>query len=262
MSASPLSSIAGDPKRTIPIGFQLFTVRGEFEADVPATLKALRQLGYQGVEFWGYAGTPNVYQRYSAPDLRTMLDDLGLKCCGMHLDLKALSPESFPRTVANNQILGSQYLNLAAAQQKMESEAGIAELAALLNRCAAQCPPDMRMGYHAHGFDFVRIKDAWAWQLLFRQADPKVNMQMDVGNCLGGKGDPIALLKEFPARTWTIHIKEFEDKTFDSPYYQEVFRLCETTCNTQWYIVEMGGPEGKGFDIPREALQKLRRLGK
>jgi hypothetical protein len=41
-----------------------------------------------------------------------------------------------------------------------------------------------------------------------------------------------------------------------------VFHLCETSGGTKWYIVEMGGAEGTGFEVPRSALAKLRRLGK
>jgi hypothetical protein len=70
------------------------------------------------------------------------------------------------------------------------------------------------------------------------------------------------MLKKFPGRTRTIHIKEHEDKTFDSEFYKEVFHLCETTSGTKWYIVEMGGAGGNGFDVPREVLEKLKRLGK
>jgi len=33
-------------------------------------------------------------------------------------------------------------------------------------------------------------------------------------------------------------------------------------CFDKWCIVEMGGPEGNGFDVPRQALAKLRKLGK
>ena len=87
-------------------------------------------------------------------------------------------------------------------------------------------------------------------------------MQMDVGNTLTGNGDPIAMLNEFPGRTQTIHLREHQEKTFDSPFYAEVFRLCQTACGTKWYIVEMGGNEGLGFDIPGDALAKLHRLGK
>jgi len=99
-------------------------------------------------------------------------------------------------------------------------------------------------------------------ELLFKRLPTGINMQMDVGNCLAGKGDPIAMLKEFPGRTRSIHIKEHEDKTFESEFYKEVFHLCETSCGTKWYIVEMGSPQGNGFDVARKALGKLHRLGK
>jgi|SRR6185369_3635567 sugar phosphate isomerase/epimerase len=258
-----IASQAADPKKTIPIGFQLYTVRGEFARNVPETLKRIGKIGYQAVEFWGYAGSPKVYQDYSAGDLRKLLDDAGLKCCGMHLDLSALSKENLQRTIEQNQALGSRFLNVAAAKDKMNSEAGIAELASFLNHTAVQCrPQQMMVGYHAHPFDFEKIKGRFAWDLLFSQVEPEVNMQMDVGNCLSGNGDPIAMLKKFPGRTRTIHIKEHDDKTFDSDYYREVFQLCESTSGTQWYIVEMGGLLGNGFDVPRQALEKLRKVGK
>jgi sugar phosphate isomerase/epimerase len=259
----PTIARAAAATEKLPIGFQLFTVRGEFVRNVPGTLKALADIGYKGVEFWGYGGTPEVYQKYKAADLRKMLDDCGLKCCGMHLELKAISKESLQRTLENNQILGSDYLNVAMAQEKMGSEKTIGELAETLNEAAIECRRHKkRVGYHAHGFDFGLVNGRFAWDLLFSRTLPEVNMQMDVGNCLSGNGDPIAMLKKFPGRTRTIHIKEHETKTFDSDYYKEVFQLCETTCGTQWYIVEMGSAEGNGFEVPKEALAKLRKVGK
>ena len=263
MTLSRMISTAASQEKKIPIGFQLYTVRGEFSRNAPATLKTLGKLGYQGAEFWGYGGTPNVYQQHPAAELRKLLDEHGLKCCGMHLELKALAKENLNRTLENNHILGSEFLNVAAAKEKMGSETSIGELADFLNHAAAECQSHkMFVGYHAHPFDFVKINDRFAWDLLFSRTKPEVNMQMDVGNCLSGDGDPIAMLKKFPGRTRTIHIKEHQDKTFDSDFYKEVFRLCETTSATKWYIVEMGGPEGNGFEVPREALAKLHRLGK
>ena len=75
-------------------------------------------------------------------------------------------------------------------------------------------------------------------------------------------GGKLAHVSSTPGRTRTIHIKEHGDKTFESAFYKEVFQLCETTSGTKWYIVEMGGAEGNGFDVPRAALEKLHRLGK
>jgi sugar phosphate isomerase/epimerase len=263
MTLSRNLSQGADKASPIPIGFQLYAVRGEFARNVPQTLKTLGEIGYKGVEFWGYGGTPEVYQKYSAQQLRKLLDESGLKCCGMHLELKALAPDTLERTIQNNLQLGSSYLNVAAAQEKMGSEKTIVELADTLNDAAVKCAPhQLTVGYHAHPFDFARVDGKFAWEILFSHTKPNVNMQMDVGNCLSGKGDPVAMLKEFPGRTRSIHVKEHEQKTFDSDFYKEVFKLCETTCGTKWYIVEMGGPEGNGFEVPREALAKLHRLGK
>jgi sugar phosphate isomerase/epimerase len=263
MSLSPKLAFAENSAHAISIGFQLYTVRGEFSRDVPGTLNKIGQLGYKGVEFWGYGGTPNVYQHYSATDLRKLLDQSGLTCCGIHMELKALAKENLERTINNGRELGLEYLNVAAAQDGMRAEKTIGDLAAQLNEAAVQCAPHkMTVGYHAHPFDFAKLNGQVAWQIPFRQTSPEVNMQMDVGNCLAGNGDPIAMLKEFPGRTRTIHIKEHEAKTFESDFYKEIFYLCETTSRTKWYIVEMGSPEGDGFDIPREALTKLHRLGK
>jgi sugar phosphate isomerase/epimerase len=260
--ASPLMGKEKEAHK-IPIGFQLYTVRAEFSRDVPGTLKKLAQIGYQGVEFWDYAGTKEVYRNYDAAALRKILDENGLKCCGMHLQLKALGKESMAQTIEANRILGSQYLNVAGAKEKMSSEQGINELADLLNERSKECKPhDMVVGYHAHPFDFEKFNGRLGWQVLFGKLSPEVNMQMDCGNTLSGKADPIALLKEFPGRTRTIHLKEKEEKTFDSPFYKEVFRLCENECGTKWYIVEMGGLLGNGFDVPREALEKLHAVGK
>ncbi len=251
------------PMKPIPIGFQLYTVRGELSRDVPGTIKKIGQLGYKGVEFWGYGGTPDVYQNYSAAQLRKLLDDAGLACCGMHLELKALAKDNLNRTIENNRVLGNRFLNVAAAKEKMGSEDSIHQLADFLNETAAECKSHkMMVGYHAHPFDFEKINGKFAWELLFARTKPEVNMQMDVGNCLAGNGDPIAMLKEFPGRTHTIHIKEYQDKTFESDFYKEIFRLCETTSRAEWYIVEMGGAQGNGFDVPHQAIEKLHRLGK
>jgi sugar phosphate isomerase/epimerase len=263
MAAGPDFAFADEQPKKVTIGFQLYTVRGELAKNVPETIKTISQIGYRGVEFWDYAGTPNVYKDYSAGDLRKILDDNDLKCCGMHVRLEGLAADKLKRTIEVNQTLGNIYVNLVMAPDLMKDEEGIGKLATLLNNVSTECrAQNMVAGYHCHAFDFAKINGHYAWELLFRQLKTDINMQLDVGNCLSGGGDPIAMFKEFPGHSWSVHIKEYEDKTFDSDFYKEVFHLCETTCNTKWYIVEMGGDDGMGFDVPRQALAKLHNLGK
>jgi sugar phosphate isomerase/epimerase len=55
------------------IAVQLYSVRDDCAKDLAATLKAVAEMGYQGVEFAGYHGC-------SAQELRAMLDDLAVIC--------------------------------------------------------------------------------------------------------------------------------------------------------------------------------------
>jgi sugar phosphate isomerase/epimerase len=69
-------------------------------------------------------------------------------------------------------------------------------------------------------------------------------MQLDTGNCMQGGGDPVAILKKYPGRSLTIHLKEYS-KTNPKALigqgdvkWKEVFEVCETTGGTQYYILE------------------------
>ncbi|MAJ73935.1 hypothetical protein CMK13_13080 [Candidatus Poribacteria bacterium] len=44
--------------------------------------------------------------------------------------------------------------------------------------------------------------------------------------------------------------------------WEKIFHLCENNQNTEWYVVEQGGPDGLGFEIPRQCLDALREMGK
>ena len=254
----------------IPIGLQLFSVRGECAKSLPATLKEVAAMGYQGAEPWDYDGASLQWQGHSASDIRQMYDENGLRCCGLHLTTDALMGDNLARTIEFNQILGNRFLIVAMDKQRMASTQGMEELAGILNDAAGKLQAvGMFAGYHAHGFDFVTLGNGEiAWNALFSRTRPEVIMQIDIGNSVSGGGDPIAALRLFPNRARSVHLKDYGG---DSPYaalgegkadWPEIFRLCETTQNTEWYVVEEGGADGIGFDIPRRSLEALRRMGK
>jgi sugar phosphate isomerase/epimerase len=252
----------------IPIGLQLFSVRGECSRDLPATLKAVRDIGYQAVEPWGYDGSDLAWMGRPARTLRKMLDDSGLACCGMHVQTEALQGDSLDRTVELNRELGNRFLIIAGDKARMSTEPGVAELAAILNEAAARLQATgMFAGYHAHPFDFVRHGDLTAWDILFGRMGPDVVMQVDVGNCAAGGADPVAILRKYPGRARSVHLKEYGGPPGSvigsgKAQWGEIFRLCETTQQTEWYVVEEGGREGLGFDVCRRSLESLRRMGK
>jgi sugar phosphate isomerase/epimerase len=91
-------------------------------------------------------------------------------------------------------------------------------------------------------------------------------MQLDTGNCIGGGGDPIAVLKKYPGQNVTIHLKEHGgDKKAvigdGTVKWDEVFKLCETIGGTEWYVVEHERG-GDSLGNVKRCLENLRKMGK
>jgi sugar phosphate isomerase/epimerase len=252
----------------IPIALQLYSVRGECQKDLPATLKAVAGLGYEGVEPWGYGGESLEWMGFRGPEIRQILEDHGLTCCGIHLSTGALLGDNLARTIELNRELGNRFLIIAADSQRMAAVDTIMELAGILNDVAEKLKPEgLFTGYHAHGFDFKQVEGQTAWDRLFSHTRPEVIMQMDIGNCASGGGDPIAILRKFPGRARSVHLKDYGGPPGavigeGEADWDEIFRLCETSHGTEWYVVEEGGPEGLGFDVSRRSLEALRKMGK
>ena len=253
---------------SIPIGLQLFSVRGECQKDLPAALKSVADLGYVAAEPWGYRGDVLEWLGHSARDIRAMYDDNGLTCCGIHLATDALMGDNLARTVEFNQILGNSFLVIASDKPRMSSVETIKELAGILNSAAEDVASEgMFTGYHAHGFDFESVEGEIAWVRLFSQLGENVIMQMDVGNCANGGGDPIGMLRQFPKRTKSLHLKD-HDGPVDSVIgegaadWETIFGLIDEQAVTEWFVIEEGSRDGLGFEISGRSLQALKAMGK
>jgi len=259
-----LQPAAAKPARKkIPIALQLYSVRGDCGKDLPGVLEAVAKMGYDGVEFAGYYG-------HDPKKIRKMLDQNGLKCCGTHTGLGALLGDKLQGTVELHKTLGAKFINVPGmGRDRLGSPEVIVKTAKLFNELAEKVKPaGLRVGYHAHGGDFRKFDGKTAWDIFFSNTRPDVNMQLDIGNCIGGGGDPYAILKEFPGRAATVHLKEHGGKRGAAVgdgdvKWKEVFELCEKPGGTEWYIVEQ---EAYGDTTPLESvkqcIENLRKMGK
>ncbi len=262
----PTTLLAAGEKTKLPIGLQLYSVRKQCEKDLPGVLKAVAAMGYDGVEFAGY------YDR-TADELKTMLDANGLKCCGTHLrtainTLTGGNYDEFDKEVEFNQVMGNPYLLFPWMPEDMRNTVeACKKTGELLDKLAEHLKKvGAYVGYHAHGGDFVKVGDVTQWELLFANSSDRVIMQMDIGNCIGGGGDPYAALEKFPGRSLTVHLKEHsaDDKApvgEGDVDWKKVFQLCESVGGTKWYIVEheSGDDPLASVDV---CLKNLRRMGK
>src|SRR5829696_9988967 len=84
-----------------PIAIQLYTVREVARDDFPGTLRRLAEGGARAVEFAGYGGMP-------VPELRALLDELGMRVAGSHVPLTAWEGQG-DATLADIIALGGEY---------------------------------------------------------------------------------------------------------------------------------------------------------
>jgi len=247
----------------VPIGLQLYSVRDDCARDLAGTLAAAAKMGYAGVEFAGYHGR-------SAKELRAMLDDLGLECCGTHTGINTVVGEELARTVEFNRTLGNRFLIVPGLPEEYRSsKAAWEKTAKVFSEIAGQLEPEgMKTGYHNHHIEFAEMEGELPWDVFFRNASPKVVMQMDTGNCLHGGGDPVVFLKRYPGRALTVHLKEYASG-YDRAVigegdvkWEEVFELCETVGGTEWYIVEQETYADPPLVCVEKCLQNLRKMGK
>ena len=247
----------------IPIALQLYSVRANCQQDLPGTLEAVAQMGYEGVEFAGYYGR-------SAHELKAMLDDLGLRVAGTHIGLDTLLGESLCATVEFNCALGNRFLIVPGlGAERTSSRAAWLETANLFNGIAERLAPEgMYTGYHNHFTEFAPLEGELPWDTFFGNTRQQVVMQLDTGNARHGGGNPIPYVERYPGRTLTVHLKEWS-QSYDraligegDTQWDDLFRLCETVGNTQWYIVEQENYALPPLDCVSRCLQTLRAWGK
>lgn len=245
-------------RKKIPVGLQLYSIREKCQADLSGMLAAVSKIGYKGVEFAGYYG-------HSAKDIRKMLDDNGLVACGTHTPYESVLGDKLKETVEFNHTIGNRFLIVPWMTGKTQQE--WLDKAKLFNDLADKVKPEgMWVGYHAHAHDFQKIDGISAWDLFFGNTKSAVVMQLDTSNCCEGGADPVAVLKQYPGRARTIHIKANgggpeavigEDKV----NWKEVFAFCEKKGKTEWYIVEHESSKDP-LDAVKRSYEALKKMGK
>lgn len=226
----------------IPIGTQMWVVRQEAAEDLAGTLKALADLGYQGVEF------ADDYFGHEIKDIRMMLDDNGLEVMGNHIFLQSMQGEELSKTLEVNEALGAKNLIVRWLRpEQYANKDALLTLAEEMNAVAAQLRPHgMRVGYHNHAEIFAVHDGEMAWNILADNTDDDVIMQLDTGNAMHAPEPPdvVELMRRNAGRTITAHIKPFSAETpaayigQDDIDWKSFIQLAETVGGTECYIIE------------------------
>ena len=243
------------------ISLQLYTVREETASDMPATLRRISEIGYPAVEFAGYGDL-------SPQDLKTIIDDLGIRASGAHVpfDSWETDPES---VITDMHTLDCTHAILPMAPPEYcRDEAVVAGLAESLNRWGELCRQEsVTFSYHNHDFEFAPLGETTMWDVLIKETDPSlVHFELDLYWVRYGGADPEPLLSDLGDRIPLVHLKDMasDDTRSDLPVGEGIMpwtSLLEAAdaARVQWYVAEQDNPRDALDDV-RTSLQSMRNL--
>jgi len=241
----------------LPLATQIFPVADMMVKDLKYTLKTIKDAGYDGVEFFGGL-------RFTAQDVRFALDEAGLQIAGWHTPWQYLCADNIHSTITYNKVLGNQFLivpwmpdeTLFTRESCLRFSAELTWVSDVLSMYG------MVTGYHNHGTEFRPTNDTGElpWDIIAQNTPSTVILQNDIGNGMFGSGDMIKMLKKYPGRGVTVHMKPFSSKSddtfFDDPNcdidWDEYFKICRNEAGVRWYIVEYLNP--KRYKDPFDGL--------
>ena len=252
----------------VPVGLELYSVRGELAKDLLGTVAAVGRMGYEVVEFYSpyMDWTPD-----RAREVRKVLDDAGLKCHSTHNNASVLAPAVLKQAIELNQIIGSRYIIVASAPRM----AGLDEwkkFAGELTTASAQLKPlGMATGFHNHLVEWKAIDGTRPMDVLAANTPEDVVLQFDVGTCLESGEDPFAWVARNPGRIKSVHCKDWTPErgyntAFGEGYAQwnRLLDALEKTGGVEYYLIEQETGATNGGELPMvqrclDNWKKLRR---
>jgi sugar phosphate isomerase/epimerase len=205
--AAFIISISFQESKGQAIGMQMGSMRAMYKDGMPAVLAKLKELGVTELE--GGAG------RGDREQFKKLLKEYGmtLVATGVSFD-KLEHPDSLRKVIANAKDLGAPYVvcywiphdgdNFTFADMKKGVE---------VFNSAGKVLAENGIGlwYHAHGYEFRPYEGGKGtmFEYMMDNTNPAyVNFQMDVFWMKNPGQDPVALLKKYPARWKSLHLKD------------------------------------------------------
>ncbi|MDQ6676321.1 MAG: sugar phosphate isomerase/epimerase [Acidobacteriota bacterium] len=248
----------------IPVGLEMYSVRDEFTRDPTETIRAVADMGYQGVEFYApYFDWTLEHAR----TVRSLLDSLKIRCFSTHNGPKSFSPEGLIHAAELNQALGSRYVVLASAGN-IKTLDGWKPVAAMLTQASAALKQySLSTGYHNHKLEFLPVEGKRPIEYLAENTPKDVMLQLDVGTCIEAGSDPVAWIRQNPGRIKSLHVKEWSKADGyqallgegEAPW-PKILQAAENTGGVEYYLIEQEGSRYPPLETAKKCLVTFQAL--
>lgn len=205
-------------KKKFITGVQLYSVREDMRKDPLGTLKGVAEMGYKNVEHANYVNRK--FYGYTAAEFKKLLDDLGMKMPSGHTVMgaghwdasKKDFTDSWKYTIEDAAIVGQELVISPSLESGLrKSKDDLLRFMEVFNKCGELCKKSgMRFGYHNHDFEFTQMMgEETMYEVMLNNTDPSmVTQQFDMGNLYGTGADALAIVKKYPGRFVSMHVKD------------------------------------------------------
>jgi sugar phosphate isomerase/epimerase len=251
---------------TIPVGLEMYSVRDALAKDLMGTVRAVAEMGYQGLEFYAPYFDWTAAQ---AKDMRKLLDDLKIRCFSTHNDSAFFVADKLRHGRDINLILGSKYMVMASSHEQPGPD-GWRKVADTLNAAVDKLAADgLGVGYHNHQLEFTLSDGVRPMEILAENTKPSVMLQLDVGTCIEAGPDPVAWIKANPGRIRSMHCKDWSPESGKGytvllgegvAPWKKLFDAAQNGGGIEYYLVEQEGSRFTELDTAQKCLQSFRSL--
>ena len=104
-------------------------------------------------------------------------------------------------------------------------------------------------------------------ELIAKETNPSVMLQLDVGTCIEAGGDPVAWIKSNPGRIRSIHCKDWSPAKGYAVLFGEgvadwkgIFSAAEAGGGIEFYLIEQEGSRFPELETAKRCLQSYKQM--
>ena len=281
--ASP--SLLAAAKKNQLTGVQLYSVRDDMRKDPLGTLQALAKMGYKHLEHANYVDRK--FYGYAPKEFKKVIDDLGMKMPSGHTVMHSRHWDAGTKqlndvwkyTVEDAAVLGQQYVISPSMEEKQRRNYDeLMVLLEMFNKSGEMCQKHgMRFGYHNHEFEFSeKLNGQTLYDIIMKNTDPALVIhQLDIGNMYNANAKAADVIKAYPGRFVSMHVKDEIKASGDSRHQyestllgkgvinvKEVLDLGKKLGGTEHYIIEQESYQGQQpLDAMRDNIAIMKKWG-
>ena len=225
------------------LAVQLYTLRKDYSngEEFLKILEKVKEIGFDGVEFAGYAGLePEV--------IRAKLDELGLAAVGCHMDLEDYEGEKLEESIRLGKALGMKYMGIGGADHSTKED--IDRLVDVFSKANERGKDEgIKFYYHNNTEEFENEIDG---KLIMNRIAEGAYLEIDTYWSYCGGADNYKYITEHKDDIVLLHVKDGINRhptalgEGDNDLLS-VFKAAEDS-GIEWLVLENDDPKPNGID--------------